>query len=223
MLMLAQEWLVSNHDAYLLKDKQVIVWRAFASDHLINLDKYWEVLSFSERARAERFLARKKVEEFVIARGILRGLLGRYLNADPKSIVFDSNPRGKLFLANGQPLRFNLSHSNGLCLFAVTLDTEVGIDVEQIRTCAYLKIAKRYFSRYQYDRFLKLTENQRELVFFDFWSKKEAATKAVGQGIFSELMGGYFKVISLTVAPGYVGALAVDPIVTSVNLFNLSA
>ena len=49
--------------------------------------------------------------------------------------------------ANHADLRFNLSHSKGLVLYAVASGREVGVDVEQIRFVAdFERITEQYFS-----------------------------------------------------------------------------
>lgn len=87
--------------------------------------------------------------------------------------------------ANSRPrVRFNMSHSQGLAMFAFTLDRELGIDVEMIRSdFGGEDIAKRYFSRDEVAELMSLPPEMRAKAFFLCWSRKEAYIKARGQGL----------------------------------------
>src|SRR5438105_4251124 len=85
--------------------------------------------------RRKRAARRRTVElrdRFIAGRGLLRALLGRYLRLDSASLRFRYGPHGKPAL-EGDAIRFNLSHSHGLSLFAFTRAAEIGIDLERIR------------------------------------------------------------------------------------------
>jgi 4'-phosphopantetheinyl transferase len=81
-------------------------------------------------------------------------------------------------------LRFNLSHSQGLALFALVLDRNVGVDVEALRTLPNAEqIAERFFSPAERAAFRALPPDQRQLAFFRCWTQKEAFIKALGEGL----------------------------------------
>jgi len=105
----------------------VDVWRA----DLAAADGLAELLCAQERARAERLL---RATLWARSRGMLRALLGRYLDRDPRGLRFELGPQGKPALrgraGRARQLRFNLSHSGELALVAVTAGREVGVDVE---------------------------------------------------------------------------------------------
>src|SRR5437588_9318053 len=93
-------------------------------------------LSEEERARAERFRFARARTEFIVARAGLRSILSRYLDVGPARMQFRYAAHGKPCLAfvEGQvPLHFNVSHSHGLAVYAVTTECEVGVDVEKVR------------------------------------------------------------------------------------------
>ncbi len=149
-------------------------------------------LSSDEMARAGRFRFEKDRKKFVVARGLLRTLLGRYLKADPRSIHFKYGPHGKP--AVGSPVEagypgFNISHSHGLCLLAFSLRREVGIDIEYIRPTRHddEHISRRFFRPAESASLDALPSHLRQRAFFTFWTRKEAYLKARGSGVMTGL------------------------------------
>src|SRR5712692_5460725 len=126
---------------------EVHVWRASleAPLNVVNLLK--SVLSPDEYTHASRFYFEKDRRHWIVAHGVLRLLLGRYLDFEASELKFVINDYGKPALA--QPphearLHFNLSHSGKLALYAFAYDREVGIDVEYMRTpFDYEEVASR--------------------------------------------------------------------------------
>lgn len=150
-------------------------------------------LSPDESDRAHRFHFEKDRNRFIAARGILRSLLGTYLNLPPSQLQFTYSDRGKPSLSVPTPgnLSFNLSHSKGLALYAVTLTSPIGIDVEYLRPMSdVLQLAKRFFSHSEYEVISRLSPPERHRAFFTAWTAKEAYLKAIGSG----LSGGLEKV-----------------------------
>jgi 4'-phosphopantetheinyl transferase len=135
---------------------------------------------------------------------VLRAILGRYLGSDPRRLRFHSNHYGKPSLAEPAGwLRFNLSHSGGLALVAVTLDHELGVDVEQVRAdLAGLSIAEQFFSPAEVATLRALPEPDRLQAFFNCWTRKEAFVKARGEGLSFPL-----KRFDVSLAPGEPAAL----------------
>ena len=120
----------------------------------------------------------------MIARGLLRTLLGRYLQVSPASIVFKYGSKGKPALAGPAGIDFNVSHSGGLAVFAFTADCEVGVDVERIRPRPDMQgIANRFFCSEEAAELMSLTAGQREHGFYLCWTRKEAYIKASGDGL----------------------------------------
>jgi 4'-phosphopantetheinyl transferase len=147
----------------------------------------FEVLSPDERQRAARYHFQRDREHFCVARGALRSILGDYLNRPPARISFSYGPYGKPALdgvAGGARLRFNVAHSHGLALYAVTLDRETGVDVELVRDdFPTFDIAERFFSEAEVAAWRALPPDERAGAFFDCWTRKEAYIKARGEGL----------------------------------------
>jgi 4'-phosphopantetheinyl transferase len=170
-----------------LTRQEVHVWRASLDLDPEVFRRMESVLSDDERARAQRYIFERDRNSFTAARGILRHLLGQYLQCPPQSVEFSYGSNGKPELGGSQsrsPIRFNLSHSHGLAVFAVTLDRSVGIDVELVRTeSAGQDIAARYFSAQEVNELRRLPAQQRSEGFFLCWTRKEAYVKAKGAGL----------------------------------------
>ena len=82
----------------------------------------------------QRFRFEKDRRRYLIGRGGLRTLLGRYLDLAPQDLRFETAAAGKPHLASGQgELQFNLAHSGEFVLIAIAESRKVGIDVEEIR------------------------------------------------------------------------------------------
>jgi 4'-phosphopantetheinyl transferase len=99
------------------------VWRAFLDSERANARQLEAALATDELSRASRFIFDRDRNHFVSARSILRSILSRYLRRPAASIVFSYAPEGKpqLCLEDADaPIRFNLSHSNGLAVYAVS-------------------------------------------------------------------------------------------------------
>lgn len=144
-------------------------------------------LSAEELARADRFLQPQHRVRNAAARGMLRSLISHYLGVEPESVEFQINPFGKPALAGPAAdagLRFNLSHSHGLGLFAFARGRELGVDLEKIRPAlATLNIAGRFFAPAEAARLGALPEAEQPPAFFECWSRKEAYIKARGDGL----------------------------------------
>jgi 4'-phosphopantetheinyl transferase len=142
------------------------------------------LLSADERARAERFRFERHRLMYVNTHAALRLLLARYLHASPKSLAIVLDRNGRPVLADFARLHFNLTHSGGIALVAVSCVAPVGIDVEQIRDVLdFAAIARRYFASGEFENLLELAPAERLRGFFVTWTRKEAYVKALGLGL----------------------------------------
>lgn len=174
-------------ESLILPPDEVHVWRAVLDLDKPGLDSLLHLLVAEERARADRFHFRIHRDRFIVARGSLRILLARYLEMEPSELRFCYNSHGKPFLpaeSGGDGLSFNVTHSEGLALFAVTRNREVGVDLERVRPDQVNEeIAKRNFSPMEVARLRALPRKLQVKGFFNCWSRKEAYLKARGEGL----------------------------------------
>jgi phosphopantetheinyl transferase len=146
----------------------VDVWRA---DLAATPEELGELLCAEERERAAQIVQERDRVLWARSRGVLRALLGRYLDRDPRMLRFVLGPHGKPALLPEGPtpgadlgptpaadLRFNLSHSGTIALYAVTAGREVGVDIECAR--------ERYTAE-----------------FLRAWVAREATVKCRGSGL----------------------------------------
>ncbi|NJM71099.1 MAG: 4'-phosphopantetheinyl transferase superfamily protein [Scytonema sp. RU_4_4] len=179
-------WLPASADLTLLQD-EVHVWRIDLDRPETQLQHLSATLSSDEVCRAKRFYKELHRQRFIAGRGILRTILGRYLGIEPQQLQFCYEPSGKPVLADtlaNSKLWFNLTHSQGLALCAVSCDRLVGVDLEYIRPISdVLALAKRYFSPGEYAVMCGLSPHQMQQVFFRYWTCKEAYLKATGVGL----------------------------------------
>ena len=159
------------------------VWRASLDLPLAQLGELAALLSDDELARAARFKFDRDRNWYIAGRGILRRTLAGYLHTGAPAIRFAYGPQGKPSLP-GEPLQFNVSHTSGEALYAFSLDAELGIDIERLNPAIEVeKIAANFFSPAEVAAILALPPDRRHILFFDFWTRKEAYLKALGHGL----------------------------------------
>jgi 4'-phosphopantetheinyl transferase len=192
-----------------------------------------DILNDEERARAARFHFERDRQRFIAGRGALRRILAAYLGRSPADLVFTVGPHGKPTVEN-LGLEFNLSHSGGWGLLAVTRDRRVGVDVERVRVdFAGEDIARRFFAPAEVEALAGSAPDQYATGFFRCWTRKEAYVKARGDGLSLALdrfevpldQGATHALASclddpsecarwslreIVPAPGYLGALVVE-------------
>lgn len=144
--------------------------------------------------------------------------LYRYLETAGKTRLSDAVREERA--ANNKPyfkdypdIRFSISHSGGLVVLAMA-ETEVGIDVEEIKERNYTPIVNRQFSEGEKREACDLTG------FLRVWTRKEAYLKLTGEGlgglpnadVSSDVTLNGKKVVftPLEIFDGYVGAIAAE-------------
>lgn len=188
------------------------------------------LLSTAERERAERFVFERDYKQFVVCRGALRRVLGAYLGVPAESLVFEYSERGKpsVSMPGAPGIEFNVSHAEGLAVFAFSKAGAVGVDVEsRARTVDFEALATRFFSPEEAGELMSLPAAERRDGFFNCWTRKEAYIKATGDGLSCPLdsfsvtlrprenaamrsvaTGVPYHLVAFRPAPGYAGAVA---------------
>lgn len=140
------------------------------------------LLCEAERSRLNRFHLAKDRQRYLATQSAKRLILARYLAQPPESLQLGENASHKPTLPG---LEFNLSHTAGLSLLAVATTQAVGVDLEKIPPNTQLDLpalAERILSKAELAAYQALPEPARASAFYQLWTAKEAALKALGIG-----------------------------------------
>lgn len=174
-------------DGLALTNDEVHVWRLRLEPPESQVGYLRHLLAPDELSRADSFYFPKDRDHFVVGRGVLRAILGRYLGMNPRDLHFSYSSYGKPSLTRecgGRWLRFNISHSWQLALVAVARGREIGVDIERLRAHATTwDIAEHSFSPGEVAALHAVPPHRQTEAFFNCWTRKEAYIKARGEGL----------------------------------------
>lgn len=164
--------------------------------YLVNLNKakksytkLFNTLTKEEQNHADSYIVTKAKEQFVISQGILRHLLSIYLEIPPQELLIYKNTHGKPHIYNkdGVEFFFNKSHSGDFAFYGFTYINSIGVDIEQKREIENLDLVMdKVFSQKELLRFSKLSLEEKNNLFFKYWSCKESYIKAIGLGLYKD-------------------------------------
>ncbi len=161
---------------------------------------FYGLLSDAEKARADAIRIAPVREEFVAGRGLLRSLLGAALGDRPTAVALTTKLYGKPCLPQSAKVEFNVSHSDGMILIAISRASEVGVDVEFVsdefgKAEELIGIARESFHADEFTAIARTPPGrERLLAFYRAWTRREAVAKADGRGIASLLKYQVFPV-----------------------------
>ncbi len=143
------------------------------------------VLSEEERARAGSFAFEEDRRRYAHAHGVLRLVLGHYLDRTPRSIRLTTGRNGKPCLPwYERAVHFNISHARALMLCAFARDRQVGVDVEwRDRELSWGDLAVYTCSDREQVILSSLDGPAQVETFVTWWTLKEAYVKALGVGL----------------------------------------
>ncbi|WP_114327693.1 4'-phosphopantetheinyl transferase family protein [Candidatus Colwellia aromaticivorans] len=182
-----------------IKKNEVHLWQVnpdkITQPELLN--KYKDLLSDDETKKQQRYKFSHDRHDALITRAFVRDLLSYYAEVAPNDWRFDKGEKDKPEIVNPPlPLRFNLSHTKGLIICAVTLENDIGCDVEDTtRSNDVLAIANRFFSPSETKELFSLPKEQQRHRFFDYWTLKESYIKAWGLGLAIPLKDFSFTIV----------------------------
>jgi len=185
-----------------------------------------EILSKDEIERSHKFKNETARKTYLCSRLVMRRLFASYLKQPASELKFNTTQQGKPFLANyATELKFNLSHSHGLILLAVSPSLELGIDVEQHKVISnWEKIAHKVFDAKTIGDLKK--ETNPEKAFIRAWTEFEAQQKLLGEGIFGKRPSAINKTASVTMnIPGFEASVCYSPVIenTVISCYNFFA
>lgn len=154
------------------------------------LSKLQMLLDVAELERLYRFRSEELQQDFLLAHGMLRILLGQYVAVDPAALRFVTSPFGKPALAMpaGSDIQFNLAHSAGCVLIAITRGRQLGVDIENIDAqIADTSFYVEHFTASEQQALANLPPALALRGFYTAWTSKEAFIKATGEGFSADL------------------------------------
>ncbi|WP_158603456.1 4'-phosphopantetheinyl transferase family protein [Micromonospora radicis] len=185
-----------------------------------------ELLSPAERARRDGYADPAVRRRFLAVYGSVRVILGAYRGEAPARVPLRTGRWGKPLLGDDGP-RFNISHSGRCALLAVSVERDVGVDVEQARRGRPVEaFARRYFPPAEARLVATAAPAERTALHLTLWTRKEACVKAAGDRLLNGLdlpvagpdgllvqqsggrLPGPWRVRDLRVPPGYRGSVA---------------
>ncbi|WP_340400304.1 4'-phosphopantetheinyl transferase superfamily protein [Paenibacillus sp. FSL H8-0079] len=146
-----------------------------------------DAMTSEEHERMVRISTTSRLQAhcWMISRIFLRRVLAQYMQLQARDIRFEYGTSGKPYLGGGP--QFSLSHTNGLCVLAVTsTNNELGVDVEWVRPLLREKaIIQRFLTEEERDHVLEAIcsgEDSSSLL-WKVLTGKEAWIKASGQSL----------------------------------------
>jgi 4'-phosphopantetheinyl transferase len=211
-----------------LRPEEVHVWWSPLAPLLKQRRLLEPYLSADEAARQARFRFPRDGDHYLLRRGLLRVLLGRYLHTPPADVRLTYGAHGKPMLAQSD-LCFNMSESRGCAIYAITRGRSIGVDIEQIRDAPALdQLARQHFADAEY-ALVHACSKHAELrhTFFWCWTRKEAFVKALGEGLHhpletfdtsahyvrsarGDMTSVAWSLHNVPTAPGFAAALAIE-------------
>ena len=184
-------WLPQDN-AFAVPAGEVQVWCVFLERLAGENANFSQLLSPDEHEKAGRYYFQGHRDNYIIRRGVLRTLLGRYGDVDPQQVRFVYGRWGKPALDPehhpGIDLNFNVAHSRDIALLAFARQAELGVDIEYLRPLPDAEqIAARYFSEHEQLTLAGIAQDQKMAAFYNCWTRKEAYIKALGSGLSTSL------------------------------------
>jgi 4'-phosphopantetheinyl transferase len=156
-----------------------------------HLRTHGRILSDEEHAQNSAFRFLRDRHAHLLTRAFVRTMLSTYADVKSSEWQFSRNPYGKPEIsgpAGAPPITFNISHTAGCIACVFALDTEVGIDTENLRhSLNFLQIARDHFSPSEFRALQGLPKLERHRRFFEYWTLKESYIKARGMGLSLDL------------------------------------
>jgi 4'-phosphopantetheinyl transferase len=166
---------------------KIHVWYACIDRSPKEIKEFAVTLSPEETARAKRFRSDQDRDRYIVQHGVLRALLAGYLGFKARQVDICTSAHGKPYLAGKDAtgsVQFSISHSGAYAAFAFGRSNSIGVDIEETRKIPEMDgIVAQHFTPREKAELLVCTEDQRLMLFYRFWTRKEAVLKAQGEGL----------------------------------------
>lgn len=168
----------------------VSVWHANTADALgseVRRARALTWLSAADHVRHDRYRFEADRDMFLLGRVMARALVGQSLGVNPCDWEWQEGPRGRPEVADAtaaERVSFNIAHSAGLVVCAISHDGAVGVDVEhRMRPPVDERMVRRYCAPGEVEDIERHGPSAWQDQFLKYWTLKEAYLKARGLGI----------------------------------------
>lgn len=173
------------------------LWTA-PDDICLGLDNAQSLLSSDERAAAARFINERGARSFVVGRVLARLALSRHCPVRPQDWIFVPGSYGRPFIAAPEKYRgmhFSISHTEGLVACLTSRTALAAVDVERITPWDDLPfVAPTILSAEEQRCIETLAGDAWVRRFFEYWTLKEAYTKALSVGLACDFSSVSFRI-----------------------------
>ena len=92
-------------------------------------------------------------------------------------------PYGKPYIENSE-IEFNITHSGELVLIALSKESPIGVDIEQVLPIENKSgLLEQFFHIHEIEEIRGLSPPNSDLAFYSCWTRKEAILKSLGNGL----------------------------------------
>lgn len=154
----------------------------YGTSEILKSNKWAHCISEEDMAASNRMRMPHR-STWLACRVTLRYLCGLLTGYTASKVVFQRNANGKPFLKDN-PFYFSVSHSGDSFLIAISMNSELGVDMEVVTDMDVKEVAEYAFSQSEQ----RFCENGQDVErFYEVWTSKEAYLKAIGVGLVDNL------------------------------------
>lgn len=162
------------------------LWNDISELSREQIDQARQRFSPSEKKYLSVIRAKNREREYIAGHYLIRQVVERLVPDWALGISVEHQRGEAPFLRgpNAERITFNLSHSGNAVCCAMSLDCQLGLDIEQPRRRRkYCQIAEAYFSRAEAEEIAKTPTDEQAAVFYRVWTLKEGFLKARREGL----------------------------------------
>lgn len=149
-------------------------------------DTLMSYISIKRQEKIKQYLFNVDKKLSLYSELTLRMGLTNILGHSPDFFQFGTKENGKPYLLNEPNVYFNLSHTKNALLCSISNESEIGVDIEQIKKIDY-KLLDYIAHPAEKQSFKFVHQTNYDLLFYLIWTRKEAYCKRTGIGIRQKL------------------------------------
>ncbi len=146
-----------------------------------SFEKLMACLPAEEQKRIKKYRRKDDRKRALLGAVLIRSVLRDRTGLKDGRLILSRDACGKPFLAGGEGIHFNLSHS-GKWVVCIIDSFQTGVDVQEMRPID-IQLGKRFFSASEYEALTALPKERQLDGFYELWTLKESYMKAVGKGL----------------------------------------